>query len=141
MMISAHKKYTYEDVCRLLEWKTDVSGQNIGGYKYDEDTYTFPVFINYEKDDNMSDTTKYQDRFVNPSRLIAISKSNRRMDLKDIVRLRQADKIRMRIFLFVRKDKRDAESREFYYLGEMWPTGKFEPIMMPVEGGRPKYSN
>lgn len=133
-----YQKYTYEDVCRLLEWKANVSGQNIGGYKYDEHTNTFPVFINYEKEEDISDTTKYQDRFVNPSRLIAISKSNRRMDSKDIVRLRQADKIGMRIFLFVRKNKSDAESKEFYYLGEMWPTGKFEQIMMPVEGKAPK---
>ena len=125
-----YQKYTYEDVCHLLEWRQNVSGQNIGGYKYDEDTNTFPVFINYEKSDDISDTTKYQDRFVNPSRLIAISKSQRKLDSKDIVRLRQADETGMRTFLFVRKNKSDAESKEFYYLGEMHPTGKFEQIIM-----------
>ncbi|MDO4797150.1 MAG: DEAD/DEAH box helicase [Coriobacteriales bacterium] len=133
-----YQKYTYEDVCRLLEWRKNVSGQNIGGYKYDEDTNTFPVFINYEKEEDISDTTKYADRFVNPSRLIAISKSNRRLDSKDIVRLRMADEVGMRVYLFVRKNKSDAESKEFYYLGEMRPTGEFKQIMMPVEGKRPK---
>ena len=29
-------KYTYEDVCRLLEWETNEIPLNIGGYKYDE---------------------------------------------------------------------------------------------------------
>jgi hypothetical protein len=125
-----YQKYTYEDVCRLLEWKSNVSGQNIGGYKYDEETNTFPVFINYEKDDDISDTTKYHDRFLSPSRLVAISKSRRRLDSKDIVRLRQADENGMRTFLFVRKNKDDKESKEFYYLGEMRPTGRFVPIVM-----------
>ena len=36
----------------------------------------------------------------------------------------------MRTFLFVRKNKNDAESKEFYFLGEMRATGKFEPIVM-----------
>lgn len=125
-----YQKYTYEDVCRLLEWKANVSGQNIGGYKYDAETNTFPVFINYEKDDDISDTIKYQDRFVNPSRLIAISKQPRTLDSPEIVRLRHAEEMGMRIFLFVRKNKNDAESKEFYYLGEMRPTGRFKPIVM-----------
>ena len=131
-----YQKYTYEDVCRLLEWRRNVNGNSIGGYFYDEETNTFPVFINYEKSDDISDTTKYQDRFLSPSRLIAISKSQRRMDSKDIVRLRHAEETGMRTFLFMRKNKSDAESKEFYYLGEMRPTGMFKPIMMP-NGNKP----
>lgn len=125
-----YQKYTYEDVCRLLEWRTNVNGQNIGGYKYDEETNTFPVFINYEKSDDISDTIKYQDRFVNPSRLIAISKQPRNMNSPEIQRLMNVRHNGMRTFLFVRKNKNDAESKEFYYLGEMQPTGKFVPIVM-----------
>ena len=131
-----YQKYTYEDVCRLLEWRRNVNGNSIGGYFYDEETNTFPVFINYEKSDDISDTTKYQDRFLSPSRLIAISKSQRRLDSKDIERLRHADETGMRTFLFMRKNKNDAESKEFYYLGEMRPTGVFLPIMMP-NGDKP----
>ena len=125
-----YQKYTYEDVCQLLEWKQNVSGQNIGGYKYDADTNTFPVFINYEKDDDISDTIKYQDRFVSPSRLIAISKQPRKLNSPEIERLRHARETGMRTFLFVRKNKSDAESKEFYYLGEMRATGRFVPIVM-----------
>ncbi|MBO7675241.1 MAG: DEAD/DEAH box helicase [Atopobiaceae bacterium] len=125
-----YQKYTYEDVCRLLEWKTNVNGQNIGGYKYDAETNTFPVFINYEKEDGISDTIKYQDRFVSPSRIIAISKQPRNLNSPEIERLRRAEQTGMRVFLFVRKNKSDAESKEFYYLGEMRPTGIFVPIVM-----------
>ena len=31
-----------------------------------------------------------------------------------------------RIFLFIRKDKNDNEAKEFYFLGEMHPSGEFE---------------
>ena len=125
-----YRKYTYEDVCWLLEWEKNVNGQNIGGYKYDEKTNTFPVFINYEKEEGIADSIRYHDRFVTPSRLIAISKQPRNMNSPEIRRLRHAYQTGMRTFLFVRKNKSDAESKEFYYLGEMHPTGRFVPIVM-----------
>ena len=31
-----YQKYTYEDVCRLLNWETNEVPLNIGGYKYDK---------------------------------------------------------------------------------------------------------
>lgn len=37
-------------------------------------TKTFPVFINYDKQEDISDTTKYEDHFISNNRLIAISK-------------------------------------------------------------------
>jgi superfamily II DNA or RNA helicase/HKD family nuclease len=125
-----YQKYTYEDVCRILEWHQNVNGQNIGGYKYDADTNTFPVFINYEKGDDIADSIRYQDRFVTPSRLIAISKQPRNMNSPEIERLKNVESNGMRTHLFVRKNKSDAESKEFYYLGEMMPTGRFTPIIM-----------
>lgn len=36
----------------------------------------------------------------------------------------------MTVYLFVRKNKDDAESKEFYFLGEMRPTGFFKEIVM-----------
>lgn len=56
-----YQKYTYEDACRLLNWERNEVPLNIGGYKYDKKTKTFPIFINYDKQDNISDTTKYED--------------------------------------------------------------------------------
>ena len=122
-----YQKYTYEDVCRLLEWDTCLNAQNIGGYKYDARTNTFPVFINYEKTDDVAESIRYQDRFVSPARLIALSKHPRNLDSPDIRRLKTAHVTGMRTFLFVRKNKDDKESKEFYYLGQMRPTGTFEP--------------
>lgn len=37
----------------------------------------------------------------------------------------------MRCFLFLRKNKNDKDAgTEFYFLGEMYPTGQFKPIVM-----------
>ncbi|MEG0473251.1 MAG: DEAD/DEAH box helicase [Solibacillus sp.] len=126
-----YKKYTYEDVCRILNWKRNETPLNIGGYKYDRETNTFPVFINYEKNENVSETIKYEDRFLSESELIALSKRGRNLKSDDICRIRDALENGMKIYLFVRKNKDDKESKEFYFLGEMHPTGTFEMVAMP----------
>ena len=124
-------KYTYEEVCRLLGWGANVNGRNIGGYKYDADTNTYPVFINYDKDPNISDSIKYEDRFVSNDELIAISKQPRNLSSPEIQRLQAWPKNGMKTYLFMRKNKEDGESNEFYFLGEMFPTGSFKEIVMP----------
>lgn len=126
-----NRKYTYEDVCRLLNWNKQEVAQNIGGYKYDATTKTFPVFINYEKTDDISDTIKYEDRFLENDRLIAISKSRRSLDSMDVQNFLQAKQKGISVYLFVRKNKDDNISKEFYFFGEMHATGKTELITMP----------
>lgn len=127
-----NSKYTYEEVCYLLNWEKNVNGQNIGGYKFDRMTNTFPVFINYEKDPDISDSTKYEDRFISDRELVAISKQPRHLDSPEIERLRAWPGNGMRIYLFVRKNKNDGDGgKEFYFLGEMFPTGAYKEIVMP----------
>ena len=121
-----YQKYTYEDVCRLLNWEQNEVPLNIGGYKYDKKTKTFPVFINYDKDENISDTTKYEDHFVPGfrDRLIAISKSGRSLQSEDVQNFLKAKERGIQVELFVRKNKDDKISKEFYYLGHMTASGK-----------------
>lgn len=126
-----YAKYTYQDICRLLNWTTDMVSLNIGGYKYDEETKTYPVFINYNKDEDITDTTKYEDRFVSPSRLVAISKSKRDINSPDVQNALHADERGISMHLFVRKNKDDKISKEFYYLGRMHATGKTLEFIMP----------
>ena len=110
-----YQKYTYEDVCRLLNWEQNEVPLNIGGYKYDEKTKTFPVFINYDKADDISDTTKYEDHFVPGfrDRLISISKSGRTIQSNDVQNFINAKEKGIRVELFVRKNKDDKISKEF----------------------------
>ena len=120
-----YQKYTYEDVCRLLNWSQNEVPLNIGGYKFDKKTKTFPVFINYDKSDDISDTTKYEDHFVPGFRdwLIAISKSGRNMQSEDVQNFLKAKERGIQVELFVRKNKDDKISKEFYYLGHMTASG------------------
>lgn len=126
-----YQKYTYEDACRLLNWERNEVPLNIGGYKYDKKTKTFPIFINYDKQDNISDTTKYEDHFVAENRLIAISKSGRSMDSEDVQNFLKATERGIDVQLFVRKNKDDKISKEFYYLGRVIATGNAKQFVIP----------
>ena len=128
-----YQKYTYEDVCRLLNWEQNEVPLNIGGYKYDKKTKTFPVFINYDKSEDISDTTKYEDHFVPGfrDRLIAISKSGRSLQSEDVQNFLKAKERGIRVELFVRKNKDDKISKEFYYLGHMTASGNTKEFIMP----------
>lgn len=125
-----YQKYTYEDVCRLLCWERNEVPLNIGGYKYDKKTKTFPVFINYDKSEDISETIKYEDHFINQNHLIAISKSGRSLDSEDVQNFLHAKERGIDVQLFVRKNKEDKISKEFYYLGRMTATGRTEEIVM-----------
>lgn len=130
-----YQKYTYEDVCKLLNWKTNMNAQNIGGYFYDKDTKTLPVFINYEK---AAGAIAYEDRFLSNSELIALSKHPRTVDSTDadhFYKRKQADKDN-RIYLFVRRNKDDKEAKEFYFLGEVFAQGNPTQIQMETPTGK-----
>ncbi len=127
-----YQKYTYEDVCRLLNWEQNEVPLNIGGYKYDKKTKTFPVFINYDKSDDIVATIKYEDHFIEGSRdrLIAISKAGRSLASEDVQNFLNAKERGIQVELFVRKNKDDKISKEFYYLGRMTASGNFKEFTM-----------
>ncbi len=125
-----YQKYTYEDACRLLNWKNNEVPLNIGGYKYDKNTKTFPVFINYDKAEDIQDTIKYEDHFTSSSRLIAISKQSRTMESEDVQNFLKAEERGIKVELFVRKNKEDKISKEFYYLGRMKASGQAKEFIM-----------
>jgi len=130
--LQLYQKYTYEDVCRLLNWEKNEVPLNIGGYKFDKRTKTFPVFINYHKDDTVNATIKYEDRFVSPKEIIAISKSGRSKSSEDVMTIYNAKQLGVSIHLFVRKNKDDKISKEFYYLGMIEAVG--QPKEFTMEG-------
>jgi superfamily II DNA or RNA helicase/HKD family nuclease len=128
--LQLYQKYTYEDVCRLLEWEKAEVALNIGGYKFDKKSKTYPVFINYHKEKGVNDSINYDDRFVSPGLLIALSKSGRSPESDDVVQAYRAEQDGVGMHLFVRRNKDDAISKEFYYLGKIRATGKPNPIVM-----------
>lgn len=125
-----YKKYTYSEVCWLLGWRKEEVSLNIGGYKYDSYSKTYPVFINYEKEEDIAATTRYEDRFTDPSSLTAISKSRRTIDSDDVQNAVHSQERGILMPLFVRKNKDDQTSKEFYFLGTMHHNGHLHQFIM-----------
>lgn len=68
---------------------------------------------------------------VTDRRIIAISKNNRSLESPEIVRLAHERENGVKCYLFVRKNKNDKDSgKEFYFLGQIHPTGDFEATTM-----------
>ncbi len=125
-----YKKYTYSEVCWLLGWKKEEVSLNIGGYKYDSYSKTYPVFINYEKEEDIAVSTRYEDRFTDPSSLTAISKSRRTVQSDDVQNAIHSQERGIMMPLFVRKNKDDQTSKEFYFLGTMRHNGHLHQFIM-----------
>lgn len=128
-MLALGASYSYDDVCRLLDWDSLMPSQNIGGYFYHAGTQTLPIFINYNKPDN---AIPYEDRFLSREKLRFLSKTNRRTDSDDARRMsKQAPYQDTRIYLFVRRNKDDNEAKAFYFLGEIEACSAPVPVTLP----------
>ena len=113
-------KYTRADVFRILGHPVNPVAQNVGGYLKDEITCSCPIFVTYHKADGISDTTRYEDRFLDPSTLHWFTKSNRSLQSPEIpFFLGVARGGENRLPLFVKKS--DDEGLNFYYLGDITP--------------------
>ncbi len=108
------ERYSRRDALRLLNWQAMEVAQNIGGYKLDVVTRTCPIFVTYHKADDISESTKYEDTFIDPTTMHWFTK-NRRTLQSPQEKLIAAGEVSL--YLFVKKD--DAEGRDFYYLGEV----------------------
>lgn len=77
------------------------------------------------------DEAKELSKKFNANRLIAISKSGRSMDSEDVQNFLNATERGIDVQLFVRKNKDDKISKEFYYLGRVIATGNAKQFVMP----------
>ncbi len=130
-----YQKYSRKDVCRLLNWERDDSS-TMYGYRIKHGTC--PIFVTYEKKDNISESTKYPDKFVNDSTFSWMTRSGVKLEStesKDIIGYRDNG---LKMYLFVKKS--DDEGSDFYYMGKVTPKswkqttisgkdGKVLPIM------------
>lgn len=129
-LFTLNEKYTYDDVLRLLNFNKNEVSLNIGGYKCDDFTNTIPVFINYNKNDDISDSIKYEDRFESRELLHWVSKNGRTIQSNDVKTIINSNTNDTKIYLFVRKNKDDSQAKEFYFLGRMYVTDHYKEITM-----------
>lgn len=119
-----YQKYTYEEVCYLLNWPQKINPNAMAGYFYEKTTHTMPVFINYIAPDKKR--VDYTNEFLSNTLITAYSKSNRKLDSSDAKHIYNAKEEQNKLYLFVRKPSEDKEAKEFYFLGEITAQGKPE---------------
>jgi len=93
-----------------------------------------PIFVNYHKDDNISSTTKYEDRFINNSEFESISKSKRTLNSPDVkLIINSANGLRLPLFI----KKNNDEGLELYFMGDITPVeDRFMQATMPDGTGK-----
>ena len=129
-----YQKYTRKDVFRILNWAQNPLAQNVGGYIIASDKSNCPIFVNYKKNENISSTTKYEDKFVSPSKFEWMSKNKRRLTSPDVIAIRNAMSNNTRLPLFIKKS--NDEGLEFYFMGDVTPIDEsFEETMMKDDNG------
>lgn len=127
-----YRKYSRKDVCKLLNWKMNITPQNIGGYIIQKQPeLTCPIFITYKKSDEISDSIKYEDFFIDNSRLNWMSKNKRTSTSPDVSTILAQKINNVKIPLFVKKN--DNEGTDFYYLGNL-QSDTFEDTTMKSNG-------
>lgn len=129
-----YRKYSRKDVFRILNVLENPVAQNVGGYIVSPDNAHCPIFVNYHKEDHISESTKYEDEFVNNKEFDWMSKSNRKLSSNDVQSiLGQNGPIRLPLFI----KKNNDEGMDFYYMGEVSPVlDRVQQTTMPNDQGK-----
>jgi hypothetical protein len=112
-----NNRYSRKDVFRILQWDENPVAQNVGGYMVEKNQRDCAIFVNYHKEEDISESTKYHDRFTSRNEFIWMSKNKRKLNSPDVSEILSQKENQMRIPLFVKKN--NSEGVEFYYLGNI----------------------
>ena len=124
-----YQKYSRRDVCRILNWERDDSS-TIYGYRIKYGTC--PIFVTYEKKDDISETTKYEDQFIDPQMFSWMTRSRVSLDSPESQEIINYRKNNLKMYLFIKKS--DGEGTDFYYMGRVAPVGLKETTIKDKNG-------
>lgn len=111
-----YEKYSRKDVCRLLNWEHDDSSTMYGyRIKYN----TCPIFVTYEKKEDIASSTKYEDQFINEDIFSWMTRSKVSQDSPEAQKLICHEENGLKVYLFIKKS--DGEGTDFYYMGKATP--------------------
>lgn len=114
--LALYQKYSRKDVCRILNWEHDDSS-TVYGYKIKNGSC--PIFVTYEKKDNIASSTKYEDVFLTNNLFSWMTRSRVSMDSDETQKLIHYKENGLKILLFIKKS--DGEGSDFYYMGTVEP--------------------
>ncbi|XME02110.1 DUF3427 domain-containing protein [Lachnospiraceae bacterium C1.1] len=126
-----YQKYSRKDVCRLLNWAKDDSS-TLYGYRYKHGTC--PIFVTYEKKEDISATTRYEDQFINDQLFSWMTRSRVSLESPESQSIIHSQENHEHIFLFIKKS--DGEGTDFYYMGEVRPIDYEETTISDANGAK-----
>lgn len=94
------EKYSRKDAVRLLNWDKDESS-TVYGYTIKHGTC--PIFVTYNKKDDITETTQYQDGFLSNKVFHWYSRSNKHFETKEVAEIMQSNDTRLTLHLFIKK--------------------------------------
>ena len=116
MPLKFYEKYSRKDVCRLLNWPHDDSS-TMYGYRVKHNTC--PIFVTYHKDEDISQSTKYEDQFMSKEIFSWMTRSKVKLESREAQAIINHEKTNLAIHLFIKKS--DDEGKDFYYMGQAKP--------------------
>ena len=78
-----------------------------------------PIFVTYNKKEDIAESIKYQDEFLSKDTFSWMTRSRLKLDSKEVVAIRNYQKTNLKIHLFIKKS--DDEGKDFYYIGQVTP--------------------
>ena len=124
-----YEKYSRKDICRILNWEKDDSS-TIYGYRIKYNTC--PIFVTYEKKDDITSSTKYEDQFINNQVFSWMTRSKVNLNSAETRELINYAENGLKIFLFIKKS--DGEGSDFYYMGKVTPFDWQETTILNDKG-------
>ncbi len=124
-----YQKYSRKDVCRLLNWEHDDSS-TIYGYRIKYGTC--PIFVTYEKKEDITNSTKYEDQFMDNKIFSWMTRSRVSYNSNEAQELIHYKENKLKIYLFIKKS--DGEGADFYYMGQAYPTDWEETTIQNDKG-------
>ncbi|HCW7472977.1 TPA: DUF3427 domain-containing protein [Staphylococcus aureus] len=107
-----YNKYSREDFSKIFNWNKNGSSVIMG---YMIRSQEMPIFITYDKHEDISDSTKYEDEFLSQDELKWFTKSNRTLKTKEVQKILSHRAKGIKMYIFVQK--KDDDGIYFYYLG------------------------
>lgn len=128
--LKLYQKYTRKDVCRLLNWERDDSSTMYG---YRVKYGTCPIFVTYNKQEGISSSTQYEDRFLSPRQFSWMTRSRLTLESNEVKQIISAKETGLDVRLFVKKS--DDEGSDFYYMGRVDPV-EWRQTTIRDDGGK-----
>lgn len=129
--LKLYEKYTRKDACRLLNWEKDNSS-TVYGYRLSYGTC--PIFVTYNKSEEIASTTQYADEFVTPRVFSWMTRSRLTLSSPEVLKIVNAERDELDMRLFIKKS--DGEGADFYYFGRVRPLEWRETTQADGKGGR-----